>query len=303
MDRAESPFRQCISRIAFGSPSLVRNLIFFPLYGGDDGNGGAPVISLHSAVQDGLAEIRDSGQVNWLDLFNSSDRKVLGIDGQEVLGGLQNRILTVSTLIGAHSTNRLPALCVEQGRWKGSDNHFGYGSVAYPTIRNILARTMPQERHTMQQQVWRSITESFERTRRFSATQSMSDLYRSFEEDLDRLAESIPCDDDQTGAAVLVRGSLLSVDSFSSPQLFRSYYPLLAKSHIMESIACEGKPMRWKELDTISERILDRMDRARETEVASEASCSHTVLEGAGLYGTALLDDHRTMHLSAFAEV
>jgi transcriptional regulator NrdR family protein len=71
----------------------------------------------------------------------------------------------------------------------------------------------------------------------------------------------------------------------------------------MESIACEGKPMRWKELDTISERILDRMDRARETEVASEASGHHTVLEGAGLYGTALIDNNRTMHLSAFAEV
>ena len=172
MNSKESPFRLTMKRIAFGSPSLIRNLIFFPLYDGDDGDGGRgdrpSVISLHRAVKDEMAEIRDSGQVNWLDLINKSDRKIVGIDGQEVLGGFQNRILTVSTLIDASSRNQLPALCVEQGRWQGSSPHFRDGSVAYPTIRNILARTVPNERHTVQAQVWSSISESLERTKRFS---------------------------------------------------------------------------------------------------------------------------------------
>lgn len=307
MNSKESPFRLTMKRIAFGSPSLIRNLIFFPLYDGDDGDGGRgdrpSVISLHRAVKDEMAEIRDSGQVNWLDLINKSDRKIVGIDGQEVLGGFQNRILTVSTLIDASSRNQLPALCVEQGRWQGSSPHFRDGSVAYPTIRNILARTVPNERHTVQAQVWSSISESLERTKRFSATQSMSDLYQSFEDDLDRLADNLPCDENQTGTAVLVRGSLLSVDSFSSPELFQSYYPLLARSHILESMMYEGKPMQWKELDTLRERILSRLDRAGESEVSSADADRHRIVEGSGIYGTALIHQDRTIHLSAFAEV
>jgi hypothetical protein len=72
------------------------------------------------AMADGtltVKEVSDSGIVNTLIVQNKSDKRVLLLDGEELIGAKQNRILNTTILIEANTTQKIPVSCVEQGRW------------------------------------------------------------------------------------------------------------------------------------------------------------------------------------------
>src|SRR5512142_1737990 len=68
---------------------------------------------LSEALADGSVVVTEkpSAQVPELRLVNRSDSMVLVLDGEEVVGGRQNRIVNASVLIGAHSEVPLPVTC------------------------------------------------------------------------------------------------------------------------------------------------------------------------------------------------
>ena len=90
----------------------------FPLVGDVDRHPG------YLTLDEGLAnkkarvtEVSQQGSVSDLRFVNSGDKPVLLIDGEELVGSKQNRILNVSILVPAHATTIIPVSCVEQGRW------------------------------------------------------------------------------------------------------------------------------------------------------------------------------------------
>src|SRR3954471_23236916 len=76
-------------------------------------------VSLDEALAGGLdiSEVDEAGDVGELAGRNALDRGGLLYDGEELVGAKQNRILTVSVLLGAGSTARIPVSCVESGCW------------------------------------------------------------------------------------------------------------------------------------------------------------------------------------------
>ncbi len=64
-----------------------------------------------------VTEISQSGSVPELQVENKLDVRVFLMDGQELVGAKQNRILNTDVLVPASSTLKIPVSCVEQGRW------------------------------------------------------------------------------------------------------------------------------------------------------------------------------------------
>ena len=52
-----------------------------------------------------------------LKVINKSEVMVLILDGEELVGAKQNRIVNTTILIPAKETVLIPVSCVEQGRW------------------------------------------------------------------------------------------------------------------------------------------------------------------------------------------
>ena len=50
-------------------------------------------------------------------MANGTDRPLLLLDGEELIGAKQNRILNTTVLVAAHTEVTIPVSCVEQGRW------------------------------------------------------------------------------------------------------------------------------------------------------------------------------------------
>src|SRR5712664_1305047 len=64
-----------------------------------------------------VTEVSEAGSVPFLQVANGADRPLLLLDGEELLGAKQNRILNTTVLVAAHTEVTIPVSCVEQGRW------------------------------------------------------------------------------------------------------------------------------------------------------------------------------------------
>lgn len=71
-----------------------------------------------------ISEISDQGTVPTIHIANRGVQDVLLLDGEELVGAKQNRILNTAVLVRAHSTLEVPVSCVEEGRWRYRSRRF-----------------------------------------------------------------------------------------------------------------------------------------------------------------------------------
>jgi hypothetical protein len=113
-----STIAESLYRVVVGNPIQFLNLSLFPLLAEGPAKPGYRL--LDEALADGSAritEVSDAGHVPELRFVNQGDLPVLLLDGEELIGAKQNRILNLSILAPAHQTIVIPVSCVEVGRW------------------------------------------------------------------------------------------------------------------------------------------------------------------------------------------
>ena len=113
--------QKSLKRIEIGACVADGSLTMWPLLGGEVGAAG--YLMLEEATAAGLAsvaEVSDEGRVPELKLTNGGDRPVLVLEGEELLGGKQNRTTNLTILAPPRTTIIIPVSCVEAGRWRAT---------------------------------------------------------------------------------------------------------------------------------------------------------------------------------------
>jgi hypothetical protein len=64
-----------------------------------------------------ITEVGEEGSVPDLKVANLGDLPLLLLDGEQLVGAKQNRILNMTVLVAARTEVIIPVSCVEQGRW------------------------------------------------------------------------------------------------------------------------------------------------------------------------------------------
>ena len=82
-----------------------------------------------------VTEISESGSVPELLAVTVGDQMVLLLDGEELVGAKQNRILNTSVLLRPQSKTPIPVSCVEQGRWRHTSAGFASGAYSPAMLR------------------------------------------------------------------------------------------------------------------------------------------------------------------------
>ena len=92
-----------------------------------------------------VTEVSEAGSVPFLQVANGADRPLLLLDGEELIGAKQNRILNTTVLVAAHTEVTIPVSCVEQGRWGYRGRQFRPGDASlYASLRARKAAHVSQ---------------------------------------------------------------------------------------------------------------------------------------------------------------
>ena len=72
-----------------------------------------------------ITEVSEGGSVPFLRAENVGRKPVLILDGEELIGGKQNRIVNASIIILQGEAIDIPVSCMEAGRWNFNRQDFG----------------------------------------------------------------------------------------------------------------------------------------------------------------------------------
>ena len=174
-----------LEQIKVGRKQSHKNLSLYPLL--STYSSGLDYLLLDEALSEGLMEVAEldtDGSVPELKVANKSPKMILILDGEELVGAKQNRIVNTTILVQGNSTIVIPVSCVEHGRWSYDSPKFH--SQERMMSSNLRARKSEQvslsvrstgEFRADQSAIWDGIAEKADRMAAPSPTGAMAAIY------------------------------------------------------------------------------------------------------------------------------
>ena len=282
-------------------------LCLYPLIGDDLST--MPYRILDEALTAGMltiAELGEGGTVPELAVTNRGDVRVLIVDGEELVGAKQNRIVNTSVLVEAHRTLRLPVSCVEAGRWRGETAQFSSGGSQYNArgrqkkIAEVSDSLLLSGRPVASQsRVWSDIHTKLDRLGVSSKTGALHDATVAYGADLHgyqvALASPLPR---QVGAAFALGGSLIGLDLFDQTRTLAALLPKLVASYALDAL--EERTADAPPPSAVVASWLEAVSRASPEPHPAAGLGQDVRLSAPKLAGAALECEGVALHLSAF---
>jgi len=219
------------------------NLTLVPLAGGE-GHGPEYHLAAEALEADLLTvtETSEAGTVPELLATTTAEVPVLLLDGEELVGAKQNRILNAAVLLPARAKTVIPVSCVEQGRWRHVGRDFRPGTVSPSRMRARKGRDVhlslrARGRHESDQAgVWDEVQEELADLGAASPTMAMHDAVRHRERDLAAFLDALPYPDGARGVFVAVNDRFAAVDLFGRAATLRKVWPRLVTGYAMDAL-------------------------------------------------------------------
>jgi hypothetical protein len=231
--------------IRVGNPICHESLTVFPLF--TEPHGQVEYLLSDEALKAGsvtVQEVSESGSVPNLMVENSGDIRVLFLEGEELVGAKQNRILNTSVLVPAKSKIKIPVSCVEQGRWAYKSQYFGSGgrhtsSKLRHTLKSSVTDSLMEGtgHRSDQGKVWGEVALQQAVYGVSSETSSMEDTFLANKEKIDLYADRFQYPDGAVGAAVALGDKLVAVDLFDKATTCQKVWRRLLSGFMLDGMA------------------------------------------------------------------
>ena len=193
-----------------------------------------------------VEELSESGSVPELRVKNRESQPVFVLDGEQLLGAKQNRIVNLSLMVPAQSEMVIPVTCVERGRWSHRhdrsrpSDHVMYAEGRADKMDHVSASmnrgTSVRHRRADQSAVWSGIRKKSMRMRSYSAAEAMHEIFSAHKPRLETFVERFTPAEYQVGAIFMVRNVECGVELFDSVSTCATYLPQLVKSWAVDAI-------------------------------------------------------------------
>ena len=219
-------------RLTIGDPLVSSRLTIYPLFfsGGKQGREEETpdqkeihYLLLEEALDKGtfeVGEVSESGSVNTIAVNNQTGEPVLILDGEELLGAKQNRMVNATIMVASGKTT-IPVSCVEQGRWHYEDvkfsksDAFGYSSLRRQKAEQVSCSLKTDAGFNADQSaIWEEIEFSSRNLGTESPTGAMHETYNSREDEVRNLVDSFESLPGQVGIAVYINNRFSCLDLF-----------------------------------------------------------------------------------------
>jgi hypothetical protein len=301
--------RKTLKEARLGAASAHANLAVFPLWTAAPAD--RPYLTLDEALSTGtvrVVEVSEQGSVPNLCVVNDTDRPVLLLDGEELRGAKQNRVLNLTILVSAGKTIVVPVSCVEQGRWShrsaafSSSDHVLYARSRAAKAEFISGSLRSVGRaHSDQRAVWASIEEKMARLGASSATRAMDDIYVSRRAGIDAFVAALRPEPGQTGAVFVLNGTVQGLEIFDHPDAFAAMLPKLVRSWALDAIETPPGDVSAPPGEE-ARAFLELVAEAEMQAFTPVGQGTDVRLSSAQVTGGALLDAGRVVHLNAFRQ-
>jgi hypothetical protein len=251
-----------LPEVRVGEPICYEALTLFPLF--TEPHARVDYLLSDEAIASGVVtveEIGEAGTVPNLLVSNEGDARVLFIEGEELRGAKQNRVLNTSVLVAAHSKTTIPVSCVEQGRWRYRSRQFGSsGTHSSSKLRHILKSSVAlsavsgRGHGSDQSKVWGEVSRQMESLGSVSESAAMSDTYDSHRDHLAEFRQKLTYVGGATGLAVVVGKTLVAVDLFDKPATCRKAWDRLLSGSVLDALEAGAAP-RGAEADDVQDLL------------------------------------------------
>lgn len=294
-------------RLQLGDPIADGGLTIIPLFGRFEGV--PEFITLEEALASGslvVTEVSEGGAVPLLKAHNAGPFGVLILDGEELAGAKQNRVLNTSVYIKPGQEIVIPVSCTEAGRWSYRTDAFGdSGHIAVPGIRlaaNESATASVRQNgdyRSDQGRVWKEVSLLQERHKLASPTSAARDVYEKKAGSLHRRQEAFPCLAGQIGLLALWSGRVAGMDVVAGDKAYARLHGRLVRSYALD--APDGSPSPADRDRRTAHEWITTLDRVNATQHESPGNGLSYRFAGPGVVGSALAVDGVILHAAAFA--
>lgn len=295
-----------LDNVRVAQPKTFGSLTMFPLVAGSAAEGIA-YLTLDEALATGrfrVTEVSGAGRVPELRVENGLDQPVFLLDGEELVGAKQNRILNLSLMIPARSTVTVPVSCVESGRWHYHGEEFS--AAARAQFARGRARKLDQVSSSLrsgaapmadQWDVWHEISAKSQRMGAWSPTEAMAALFEQNRKAVDEHIEALQAGGDQVGAVFAFGGAAAGLDLFDRPRTYARLARKLVASYAIDAIETGPAPLPAHE---VVDALLRAVAEAPAEAFPAPGTGRTLRLSSPALAGAALEVEGRCVHLAAF---
>lgn len=213
------------------------------------------VLDLKKGLKMGLVTIGecDSTNVEKVKLKNNSISPLILLDGEEIAGSLQNRIISQTMIIAPKSEIKIPVNCSEKGR-NTYKSEFHYSN--YMANSNTRRKKVYNKNKLRQNVVWSSIDDLEKDKNTCSKTNALRDSYEKNKYDIDSYLKHFKMENNQIGVICIVENKV-GLEIFNNHSLYEKYNEMLLRSYIIDSSNKEKINISNKELENILDSIND----------------------------------------------
>lgn len=306
-DRPASPtLAPFVAALRVGEPLRHGPLTLVPVCG--EGPGRLDYTLAADALAAGqltVTEVHEAGDVQELLVTTQADTMVLFLDGEELIGAKQNRILNTSVLLPARAKVRIPVSCVEQGRWRYASPHFRSGGQAPADLR---ARKAPSVTRSLregigarsdQSAVWEHVAERMADLGVSSPTGALHHARLARGPSIDGYLAALPCPAGARGVVAAIDGQFTVLDLFDRPETLAHAWPRLVASYALDALAAPPGAEGGFSQGAV-QVLLEQLALLACTPCPSRGVGEDWRFEGGGLVGQALVVEGNCVHLCAF---
>ncbi len=297
-----------IDTVEFGDAKTHRSMTVIPLFAAT--NDVPAFLTLRRALDAGhlvITEISASGSVPELLAKNTGDLPILLLDGEELAGAKQNRVLNTTILLRERSETVIPVSCTEHGRWSYRSAHFNDSDVimakkARENKARTVAMSLRNEKsyRSNQGQVWNDIAALSDEVGVRSETGAMRDVYESRKASLDEYVEAFPVKEGQKGLLFLIDGKVVGFDIISSVSGYADLHGKIVRSYAMEVLATREGTDGGKGNERKASDFFERLRSCREEKYQSIGYGIDYRFENEISVGSALVNLEKVIHMAFF---
>jgi len=197
------------------------------------------ILTLKKGLNLGIVEIKECehSTVSHVSVTNNAVTPLILIDGEEIIGAKQNRIMNKTILIPPKTTMSIPVSCTERGRWSYKTPTFKSSDY----IANSITRQQKSKElifsETCQDTVWNSIDRLEDKISHKSNTSAMSESYETSRKNQNNYLKHFKIVKNQTGLITIINNEIKGIEIINKHNIYKEYHDKILRSYIIDEIS------------------------------------------------------------------